>query len=320
MEEKGMKLFAIAGSEKLGKKISKELGIEMSTYKKTIFADGEILTKSNVSMRRQNIFVVASTSTPVNEKIMELLIFIDMCKRASAKSISVIIPYYGYARQDRKSSGREPITAKLIADLLTTAGATRIISIDLHNPSIQGFFNLPVDDLRGQYLLAPTINKTGKFTVVSPDHGGATRARVLAELISDTIKIAIVDKRRTAANKSDVFGILGNVKNKNVVLIDDMIDTGGTIVNAAKFIKNECGARKVIIAASHGLFSRGFKLFDETKEIEKVYILDTIETVHEIKSDKVEVITVAPAIADVINSILNKGAITNIYNKIRKGM
>jgi len=241
-------LFALPNVEDLGQKVANKLKIKLSKISRTEFADGETLLKANDTVRSKDVFVLSSNARPVNQNIMELLIFIDSLKRASAKSITVVISYYGYARQDRKAAGRQPIAAKLVADLLEKAGATKVIALDLHNPSIQGFFNIPVDDLKGQYVLAPEIKKVGRFTVASPDHGGAVRARILAELISNSVDIAIVDKRRTGPNKSETLGILGNVKNRNVVIIDDIIDTGGTIIKAAKALK-KAGAKKVLLSA-----------------------------------------------------------------------
>ena len=262
-------------------------------------------------------FVIASASAPVNDNIMELLLFVDSLKRASAETITVVLTYYGYARQDRKASGRQPIGARLIADLLETAGVTKVISVDLHNPSIQGFFNIPLDDLRGQYVIAEQIKKAGKFTVVSPDHGGTVRARVLAELISPEIQIAIVDKRRTGPNQSEVLGILGNVKGKNVVIIDDMIDTGGTIIKAAEALKEQ-GAKKIIIAATHGLFSNGFGKFDENDAIDQVIITDSISSVNKIKSKKLVVASLAPFISETILATADGTSVSTIYGRIRR--
>ena len=315
------KIFAMKNAEKLGEKIAKELDIKLDQINRTVYADGEIIVSAEKTVRNKDVFVVASMATPVNDNIMELLLFIDSLKRASAKTITIVSTYYGYSRQDRKASGRQPIGAKLIADLIQTAGATKIIAVDLHNPSIQGFFNIPVDDLKGQYILASSITNHGKFTVVSPDHGGAVRARVLAELVSDTIQIAIVDKRRTGSNISEISGILGNVNGKNVVIIDDMIDTGGTIIKAAKALK-EAGAKKIIVAATHGLFSRGFEEFDKTSCIDKVMITDSIESVHDIKSsnNKLEIISLANFLAKTILATADSKSVTEIYTGMRKGL
>ena len=319
MNKQRTKLFAMNGSHKLGEKIAKELGVDLDKMNRTVFADGEIIVSAEKTVRNKDVFVVASLSKPVNDNIMELLLFIDSLKRASARTITLAIPYYGYSRQDRKTSGRQPIGAKLLADILQAAGATKIIAVDLHNPSIQGFFNIPVDDLKGQYILAPVVKNAGKFTVVSPDHGGAVRARILAELVSDSIQIAIVDKRRTGANISEISGILGDVKGQNVVIIDDMIDTGGTIIKAAKALK-EVGAKKIIVAATHGLFSRGFEEFDKSEHIDKVLISDSIETVYNIKSttNKLEIISLSDFMAKAIQATTEAKSITEIYSGMKK--
>ena len=317
MNKSKTRLFAMPNVKDMGVKISKNLNIPLTKINKTVFADGEIIVQSNDTVRNKHTFVVASTSSPVNDNIMELLLFVDSLKRASAETITVVLTYYGYARQDRKASGRQPIGAKLIADLLETAGVTKVIAVDLHNPSIQGFFNIPLDDLRGQYVIAEQIKKAGKFTVVSPDHGGTVRARVLAELISPNVQIAIVDKRRTGPNQSEILGILGNVKGKNVVIIDDMIDTGGTIIKAAEALKEQ-GAKKIIIAATHGLFSNGFGKFEDNKAIDQVIITDSISSVNDIKSKKLVVASLAPFISDTILATADGTSVSTIYSKIRR--
>ena len=319
MNKQNTRLFALSNVQKIGKKISKNLGLPLSKIEKTTYADGEIIIQSQSTVRNKHTYVIASTSTPANDNIMELLLFIDSLKRASAKTITVILTYYGYARQDRKAKGRQPIGAKLVADLLETAGATKIIAVDLHNPSIQGFFDIPLDDLRGQYVIAEQIKKAGKFTVVSPDHGGTVRARVLAELISPNVQIAIVDKRRTGPNQAEVMGVLGDVKGRNVVIIDDMIDTGGTIIKAAEALKAE-GAKKIIIAATHGIFSRGFSKFDENDSIDQVIITDSIEGVLDIKSKKLVVASLAPFIAETIKATSDGTSVSTIYTKLRKAI
>ncbi|MCP4336933.1 MAG: ribose-phosphate pyrophosphokinase [Mycoplasma sp.] len=315
---KNVKIFSMENSKILGEKVSKILQIPLSEVQKTVFADGESLIQPIDTVRNNDIFIIASTSKPVNKNIMELLIFIDSLKRASVNSITVVMSYYGYSRQDRKAKGRQPITAKLIANMLETAGATKLIAVDLHNPSIQGFFDIPVDDLKGQYALAPFIVKEGKFSVVSPDHGGAVRARRLAELISNNIEVAIVDKRRTGPNQSEISGILGNVKGKNCIIIDDMIDTGGTIIKAAIELK-KYGAKQIVIAATHGLFSKGFDEFESCTEIDKVIISDSIEnTIKYNKSNKLVIASLDRLIANTIDATIKGTSISKIYNIIKK--
>ncbi len=312
-----VRIFAMENSQKLGKKIASLLEVKLAKIAKTRFSDGEILVQAVETVRNKEIFVIASTSMPVNDNIMELLLFIDSLKRASAKRITVVNTYYGYARQDRKAKGRQPIGAKLFADLLETAGATKIIGVDLHNSSIQGFFNIPVDDLKGQFVFAPEIKKIGKFSVVSPDHGGAVRARVLAELVADTIQVAIVDKRRTGPNQSVISGILGDVKGKNCVIIDDMIDTGGTIIKAAEELKRQ-GAKKILIVATHGIFSKGFKHFEESEAIEHVLITDSIAKVYDIKSEKLKVVSLDKFLAKTIMATSDGTSVSEIYESIQK--
>ena len=313
-----VRLFGMSNSQKLAKNVSKISGIELTGIEKTVFADGEMILHSVETVRNANVFVVCNTSS--SESIMELLLFVDSIKRASAKHITVINSYYGYSRQDRKAKLREPIGARLLANILETAGVNKLITVDLHNPSIQGFFNIPVDDLRWSISLASYLkikDNSMKFSIVSPDHGGAVRARVLAELISHTVKIAIVDKRRTEPNKSEILGILGNVENKNIIIIDDIIDTGNTILKAAEELKKQ-GAKKIYIAATHGLFTKSFKEFDESSFIDKVLISDSIESVFNIKSKKLVIISLAPFISDVIKASIESESISKIYEKIKE--
>ena len=320
---KNIKLFVLDNSRKIGNEISKLLKIPVSGINKIVFNDGEILIGPNDSVRNKHVFVVCSSAHPINESIMEVLIFVDALKRASALTINLVITYFGYARQDRKSSGRQPITAKLHADLLATAGITKLITIDLHNPSIQGFFDLPVDDLRGQYILAKQVDKKKRFLVVSPDHGGATRANLLAKLISGqdktSHKIAIIDKVRTGPNKSKIRGILGSVKGRNCILIDDLIDTGGTIIHAASELKKH-GAKKVVVMATHGLFSKGFTKFENAKDVDAVYISNSLPSVYDIEGTKLKIISLAPFISKVIQATYRATSITSIYSRFAKSI
>ncbi|MCK5866834.1 MAG: ribose-phosphate pyrophosphokinase [Mycoplasmataceae bacterium] len=305
--------------EDLGLRISKEIEIPLTKIKYIKYADGETMLSSERTVRNKNVFVIASTSMPVNDNYMELLLFIDSLKRASAKTITIAISYYGYARQDRKAKGRQPIGAKMIADLLKKVGATKIIAVDLHNPSIQGFFDIPLDDLKAQYILAPEIKKSGKFTIASPDHGGAVRARVLADIISNSVDIAIVDKRRTGPNESKVMGVLGRVKGNNVVILDDMIDTGGTIIKAAEALKN-AGANKIIVAATHGLFNNGFELFDNCDEISSVIVTDTVPAIRKLKGKKLKIVSVSGIISTAIRATAEGKSISEAYAKMKKKM
>ncbi|MGL6125098.1 MAG: ribose-phosphate diphosphokinase [Metamycoplasmataceae bacterium] len=318
MNSSNVRLFGMSNSQKLAQRVSKISGIKLVEIKKTTFSDGEMILNSVETVRNANVFVICNTSS--SESIMELLLFVDSIKRASAGNITVINSYYGYSRQDRKAKQREPIGARLMANILEVAGANKLITVDLHNPSIQGFFNIPVDDLRWSISLASYLSETSgnmQFSIVSPDHGGAVRARVLAELIAHTVQIAIIDKRRTGPNKSEILGILGNVKNKNIIIIDDIIDTGNTILKAAEALR-KAGAKKIYIAATHGLFTKSFEAFDKCEFIDKVLVSDSLERVYEIKSKKLVIISLAPFISDVIQASIKSKSISKIYEKIKE--
>lgn len=318
MNKKNSVLFGMNNSQNLAKEVSELLGMELSKIERTVYADGEVMLVSNPTVRDKDVFIIASTSRPVNDNIMELLLFIDSLKRASAKTINVVLSYYGYARQDRKASGRQPIGAKLVADLLQKAGATKITCVDLHNPSIQGFFDIPVDDLKGQYPIAIALKQTGeKFTVVSPDHGGTVRARKLAELIANTVQICIIDKRRTGTNQTEVMGILGNIENQNAVIIDDIIDTGGTILKAVETLKAN-GAKKVIVAATHGIFTKGFEIFENHPAVEKVIVTNSIDNYQMAKKfKKLQIVSLGTFLARVIDASLSGSSISQIYKDFK---
>lgn len=231
--DKEIKIFALNSNKPLAEKIADKVGVKLGKSDVKRFSDGEIQINIDESVRGKDVYLVQSTSAPVNDNLMELLIMIDAVKRASARSVNLVMPYYGYARQDRKTRAREPITAKLVADMLQKAGADRVLSLDLHAPQIQGFFDIPVDNLMGapllaDYFLSHDLEKDA--VVVSPDHGGVTRARKLAEFLKTPI--AIVDKRRPKANVAEVMNIIGDVKGKRAIIIDDMIDTAGKIGRA----------------------------------------------------------------------------------------
>ncbi|WP_029608670.1 ribose-phosphate pyrophosphokinase [Mycoplasma simbae] len=312
-------LFGMPNCQPLTEKIAKKLGIHVSPIEKTVFADGERMLVSGETVRSKDVYVVASTSRPVNDNLMDLLLFIDSLKRASARSITIALSYYSYARQDRKASGRQPIGAKLVADLIQTAGATKIIAVDLHNPAIQGFFNIPIDDLRGAYPIAQAVKSFNEpFTVVSPDHGGTIRARKLAELISHSIKISIIDKRRIGTNQTEVMGLIGNVEGENTVIIDDIIDTGGTILKAVDTLKAH-GAKKIVIAATHGIFTKGFEIFQNNPNVDKVIVTDSIDNTElEAKYDKLHVISLDTFLAGVIQASITGTSVSDLYDQIAK--
>ncbi|MEG1996697.1 MAG: ribose-phosphate pyrophosphokinase, partial [Oscillospiraceae bacterium] len=255
---KDIKIFTANSNKVVAEQIAKGLGLPVGQSEVTTFSDGEISVSIRESVRGSDVFVVQSTCQPVNNNLMELLIMCDAFKRASAGRITAVIPYFGYARQDRKSKARDPITAKLVADLIVTAGADRVLTMDLHAPQIQGFFNIPVDHLLGVPILAPHFIEKFKdckdeIVVVSPDLGSVTRARNFAARID--APLAIVDKRRQRANTSEVMNIIGDVRGKKVILVDDMIDTAGTLCNAAKAVIEKGGATEVYACATHGVLS-----------------------------------------------------------------
>ncbi|MBA1392775.1 ribose-phosphate diphosphokinase, partial [Lactobacillus sp. XV13L] len=295
-----MMLFALNSNVPLAAKIADRVGIPLSKSSVQRFSDGEIQINIDESVRGKDVYLIQSMSVPVNDNLMELLIMIDAVRRASAQTINIVIPYYGYARQDRKTRPREPITAKLVADMLQEAGATRVLSLDLHAPQIQGFFDIPVDNLMGAPLLADYFlsNHLEKdAVVVSPDHGGVTRARKLAEFLGTTI--AIVDKRRPRANVAEVMNIIGNVKGKRAIIIDDMIDTAGTITLAAQALI-DAGATEVYASATHAVLSGPATKRLNDSPIKNLVLTDSINQPEEKKLDKTLLVSVGPLIGDAI--------------------
>ena len=254
IHEKKIKIFSLNSNVELAKEIADKVGVELSDCNVTRFADGEVSVSINETVRGHIVFVIQSTSAPVNDNYMELLVMIDALKRASAKEINVIMPYYGYSRQDRKAAPRQPISAKLMADLLQAAGADRMMCLDLHAAQIQGFFDIPIDNflalpILGKYFVKKNLSDV---VVVSPDHGGTTRARKLAEILDSPI--AIVDKRRPKPNSAEVMNLIGDVKDKNCVIIDDMVDTAGTLAIVVDKLMEQ-GAKSVYACCSHALLS-----------------------------------------------------------------
>ena len=272
---KALKIFTGNAHRKLAEEIAEYLGVKVSQAEVNTFSDGEICVGINESVRGTDAFVIQPTCAPVNNNLMELLIMIDALRRASARRITAVIPYYGYARQDRKAKARDPITAKLIANLLTAAGARRILSIDFHAGQIQGFFDIPVDHLLVQPLIAEYFLNKGidDFVVVSPDLGGVTRARGLAERLQASL--AIIDKRRPCPNEAEVMNIIGSVQGKNVVMIDDIIDTAGTITLGAEALKKS-GARDVYACCTHPVLSGPAIQRLENSIIKEVVVTDTL--------------------------------------------
>ncbi len=311
-----VKIFAGNGGLKLATKICDELGLPLGQSKVGQFSDGEISITISESVRGADVFVIQSTSPPkVNTNVMELLILIDALKRASAGRITAVIPYYGYARQDRKARARDPISAKLIADLLTTAGADRVLSMDLHASQIQGYFDIPVDHLIGEPIFSKYINskKIEDLIVVAPDFGSVTRARDFSKDLD--CSIAIIEKRRPKANESEIMNVIGDVKGKNVVLIDDIIDTAGTICKAANLLV-EIGAKSVIACATHAVFSGAAVERLKKSAIEEVIILDTIELPIEKTFDKLTILSAGNFFAEGIRRIYQNRSISEIFEEI----
>lgn len=308
-----LKIFSLNSNEPLAEKIAEEVGVELGKSSVKKFSDGEIQINIDESIRGADVFIIQSTSAPVNDNLMEMLIMIDALRRASAHTINLVIPYYGYARQDRKARAREPITAKLVANMLEGAGADRVLALDLHAAQIQGFFDIPVDHLMGAPLLADYFLSNGldkDAVVVSPDHGGVTRARKLAEFLK--APIAIVDKRRPKANVAEVMNIIGDVKGKRAILIDDMVDTAGTITLAAQKLLDE-GATEVYASATHPVLSGPAIERIQNSAIKKMIITDSINLPAEKKIDKLEVVSVGQLMGDAIKRVYENKPVSPLF-------
>lgn len=309
-----MKLFACNSHPELAQEVADILGVELGKSKVSKFSDGEIAVSIYESVRGKDVFIIQSTCEPVNDNLMELLIMVDAMKRASARTINAVIPYYGYARQDRKAKARDPITAKLVADLLEAAGVTRVITMDLHAPQIQGYFNIPVDHMVGLPVLTEYFIKKNldDVVVVSPDHGSVKRARDMAKKMN--CPIAIVDKRRPEPNKSEIMNIIGDIKGKNCILLDDMIDTAGTITNAANALK-DLGAKAVYANATHAVMSGPAIQRLEESAIEELVILNTLPIPEEKKLAKTKILSVGPIFAETITRVVNHGSISELFDR-----
>ena len=309
-----MKLLTGNSNKSLSQKISKHLKTKLVHSSIRKFADGEIYIEINENIRGNSIFVVQSTSNPANDNLMELLICIDALRRSSAKNITAVIPYFGYARQDRKVVPRTAISAKLVSNLITNAGANRILSVDLHAGQIQGFFDIPVDNLFATPIFARHVKKTIKLNnliCVSPDVGGVERTRALSRRLNSNI--AIIDKRRPSPGKSEVMNIVGNVKNKNCVIVDDIIDSGGTIVNAVKALKDK-GAKDVYVYITHAVLSGHAVEKIEKSTIKKLITTDTIDNSQKTKGNKkIEIISLAPMISEAMKRIANSTSVSSLF-------
>ncbi len=314
-----IKLFCGNACKDLARSISERLKMKLSECEVGKFSDGEISVSIGESVRGCDVFVIQSTSSPANDNLMELLVMIDALKRASAGRITAVMPYFGYARQDRKARARDPITAKLVADLICKAGADRVLTMDLHASQLQGFFDIPVDHLLGVPILAkaianePFIKEAGDdLVIVSPDVGSVGRARQMAQKLNKTL--AIVDKRRPKANVMEVMNIVGDVRGKRCLIVDDMIDTAGTITQGAKALVDVGGASDVYACCTHPVMSGPAIERLQNSVIKKLFILDTIELPEERKLDKFITVSVAPIFAEAIAAIFADLPVSKIYD------
>ncbi|MCH1626937.1 ribose-phosphate diphosphokinase [Fredinandcohnia quinoae] len=311
--DSNLKVFSLNSNAPLAEEIAKSVGVGLGKCSVTRFSDGEIQINIEESIRGCDVYVIQSTSAPVNEHIMEVLIMIDALRRASAKTINIVMPYYGYARQDRKARAREPITAKLVANLLETAGADRVITLDLHAPQIQGFFDILIDHLMGVPILADYFKSKNleDIIIVSPDHGGVTRARKMADRLK--APIAIIDKRRPRPNVAEVMNIIGNIEGKTAILIDDIIDTAGTITLAANALI-ENGAREVYACCTHPVLSGpAIERIDNSK-IKELVVTNTILLSEEKKIGKIKELSVASLIGEAIIRVHEEQSVSTLFD------
>lgn len=311
------RLVLVSGTSnpQLSKKISEHLDVPLVSPQLIRFANGEIFCEIEKNVRGADVFVIQSTCAPVNDNLMELLIIIDALKRASAQSITALIPHYGYARQDRKVSPRTPISAKLVADMITIAGATRVITMDLHSGQIQGFFNIPFDNIYASPVILNHIQKeifNDNTIFVSPDAGGVERVRFFAKKLN--ADMALIDKRRTQPNVAKAMNVVGDVKNKDVIIIDDMIDTAGTLVEAAKALRRE-GAGKVYACATHGIFSKpALERIEQCSELEMVVVTDSIPQSEEAKKiAKIKVLSIGDILAKAVHRTFNHDSVSSLF-------
>jgi ribose-phosphate pyrophosphokinase len=313
MDKKKIKVFTGTANPALAREITEHLGIEMGQAQVGRFRDGEISLRIEETVRGCEVFVIQPTCNPTDSNLMELLVIIDAMRRASAKQVAAVIPYYGYARQDRKSKPRDPICAKLVANLLTAAGAHRVLTMDLHAGQIQGFFDIPMDNLRALPILARYFQdkQLANVVVVSPDVGGVSRARQLSERLH--APLAIIDKRRPGPNVSEVMHVIGSVKGCTCIMVDDIIDTGGTIVNGAQALIDE-GAREVYACCSHPVFSPPALERLEESPFTEVVVTNSIPVPPEKRGGKVKVLSVAPLFAEAIRRIVDEVSVSSLFD------
>lgn len=308
-----LKVFTLNSNKDLAQEITENIGVTLGKNSVMRFSDGEVQINIEESIRGCDIYLIQSTSAPANEHIMELLIMIDALKRASAKTINIVLPYYGYGRQDRKARAREPITAKLVANLLETAGATRVLTVDLHATQIQGFFDIPVDQLMGVPILSDYFSdkQLDDIVIVSPDHGGVVRARKMADRLK--APIAIIDKRRPKPNVSEVMNIVGNIEGKTCIIIDDIIDTAGTITLAANALV-EYGAKEVYACCTHPVLS-GYAIERiRNSKIKELVVTNTIALKEEQQIEKITSLSVAPLLAEAIIRVHENSSVSTLFD------
>lgn len=311
-----LKVFSGTSNIPLAQEICEQLGVPLGKTKLKRFCDGEVSFQILENVRGADVFIIQPTSTPVAETLVELLVMIDAFKRASAKRITSVLPYYGYARQDRKDKPRVPISSKLVGDLLTAAGTNRVLTMDLHADQIQGFFDIPVDNLRGNPVILQYLKslKLKDMTVVSPDAGGVERARFFAKYLNATL--AIIDKRRVADNEAEVMNIIGDVKDRNVIIVDDMIDTAGTIVKATQEMRNQ-GALSLYATATHGVLSGPAIERLNSSEFKEIAVTNTILLPEEKRIDKIKILSVARLLGEAIKSIHEETSVSKLFVEIR---
>ena len=307
-----LKVFSGSANPPLANEMCDHLAVPLGNVKLTRFSDGEVNFQILENVRGADVFIVQPTSPPVNENLMELLIMIDAFKRASAQRITAVIPYYGYARQDRKDRPRVPLSSKLVGDLLSAAGSQRLLTMDLHASQIQGFFNIPVDHLFANAIFLDHIAKmeVENLMVISPDAGGVERARAYAKRMGTSL--AIIDKRRVAENEAEVMHIVGDVKGRNVIIVDDMIDTAGTLMRAIEALVRE-GARRVFTAATHAVLSGPAVQRIDKSDFESVLVTNTIHLVEEKRVPKIKIVSVAPLLGEAIKSIHEETSVSKLF-------
>ena len=310
---KNLRIFTGNANPELAQEIADYIGVKLGAAKVKQFSDGEISLIVDESVRGADTYVIQPTCTPVNDNLMELLIMVDALRRASARRVTAVIPYYGYARQDRKSRGREPITAKLVANMITQAGARRVLAMDLHASQIQGFFDIPLDNMYGLPILADYYKKkdTSNMVVVSPDMGGVARARNLAEHIG--VPLAIIDKRRPRPNVAEVMNLIGDIEGKDVIMCDDMIDTAGTITGGAEALVKR-GARSVSACCTHPVLSGPAIERIANSPIDELVTTNTIPLPEEKRIDKIKVLSVAPIIGEAILRIHQDRSVSELFD------